>query len=852
MKNFNRVGLYGGVAVVLMAIIMMVQAISALPSQLSYQVGQEFVFNLHGTVDARGNVQKSNSLTNGTTSTLDSVYVHRCNEIQKDGSFVFVANMFNTQVGVGQTSEHARASRVSLINKDTKIANAKTTLTFGASDSSALGYDMYFIQLPTGEITQVYYQDGDSPYFVNVKLSAISAFQTYVTQSTATILEQDCVGVHTSAYQAAPAAMLNINKQFTQQNFRSFSDAQVTANNVDIQATAQTAVHPNGYIASTTTSQITNIASMQLGAKLGLTNSTGFDMNMRSAGSLNIALQSQQVITAFNKVSPINNASFKKGSLFEVAKSTIASLKSINYELPMLKEDPIQMISTILDSPKPLIAHHKDLKKLAKFFDSSAPKVIETLASAKTTLMKYITNLKQANNKQMRDKVFFLLTSAKNFEDLFFSEFIEASFDGIEPKIANDLLFHSLLSANTGMKQPTAASIRKIYSMFGKYYDSNPVLRDAALLAFGSLVSRSTTPASVKKDAASTLLEMLDRSALLTKESDSSIAVSILGAIYNAETIFKPQDVLPVVSKLLATEKNQQVRSALRMVMKAFAKKYSIPSSKLTFDDSPYPYNRSITKDYNLGGDTVSVDLHGDFFVGTNFDCNHPNFNYDGRIEAYANVDVLGAKQASIFDAKAAYGKQGAQTVDNTIFLSVFDKVVYQQTLPTQLIDCNLHTYQLYHTSNGFNYEYTVWVSIVPITFSAGATLGLDAEWGWQICDAQLSAMVEVIPSAQITIDGQADIDLLIIKGGIELDASFQAALVPQGYVHGTLCTVGVDVQLQTQPMSANLEAYYAWRDCKFWIVDCHWKQRNQRTLWSWSLPAQQKTLFNAEWKISL
>ena len=32
-----------------------------------------------------------------------------------------------------------------------------------------LGDDMYFQQAKTGEILQIWYQDGDSPYFVEVK-----------------------------------------------------------------------------------------------------------------------------------------------------------------------------------------------------------------------------------------------------------------------------------------------------------------------------------------------------------------------------------------------------------------------------------------------------------------------------------------------------------------------------------------------------------------------------------------------------------------------------------------------------------------------------------------------------------
>jgi hypothetical protein len=39
---------------------------------------------------------------------------------------------------------------------------------------------MYYQQSPTGEITQIWYNEDDSPYFINVKLGAINSFQTHI------------------------------------------------------------------------------------------------------------------------------------------------------------------------------------------------------------------------------------------------------------------------------------------------------------------------------------------------------------------------------------------------------------------------------------------------------------------------------------------------------------------------------------------------------------------------------------------------------------------------------------------------------------------------------------------------
>ncbi len=73
----------------------------------------------------------------------------------------FVMNMFDTTVNVGQNS--LSASEV--------IFKEKATL-IGLGSNNALGDNMYFQQLKTGEIVKIWYNTGDSPYFVNVKVTA--------------------------------------------------------------------------------------------------------------------------------------------------------------------------------------------------------------------------------------------------------------------------------------------------------------------------------------------------------------------------------------------------------------------------------------------------------------------------------------------------------------------------------------------------------------------------------------------------------------------------------------------------------------------------------------------------------
>jgi len=140
---------------------------------------------------------------------------------------------------------------------------------------------------------------------------------------------------------------------------------------------------------------------------------------------------------------------------------------------------------------------------------------------------------------------------------------------------------------------------------------------------------------------------------------------------------------------------------------------------------------------------------------------------------------------------------------------------------------------------------------VIPVIFSAGASVVLDLDWGWQICDSKLSALVELIPELTIVLDGDAEVYLLIVKAGIELTGSINGELKPQGYIAGTNCSVGFDVVLQTNPALIDLDSYYQFHECKYWIFDCHWDNPHTHTWLSWSSSSENEVIFNQSWKIA-
>jgi hypothetical protein len=173
------------------------------------------------------------------------------------------------------------------------------------------------------------------------------------------------------------------------------------------------------------------------------------------------------------------------------------------------------------------------------------------------------------------------------------------------------------------------------------------------------------------------------------------------------------------------------------------------------------------------------------------------------------------------FDANFVYGQNGASPLADAATLTAFGKPVWSQRIPEQSY-CRSETLPIGAVQRGVSVSHTVWVSIVPVTFTASADLKLTLAWQWSLCTNDLSASVGVTPGADVVVTGSTLVDLLVLRAGVDLSGNFAATVVPQVFVAGTACTAGVDAVLSRPGNSGELTGYYQWRKCKILFFDCH------------------------------
>jgi hypothetical protein len=265
------------------------------------------------------------------------------------------------------------------------------------------------------------------------------------------------------------------------------------------------------------------------------------------------------------------------------------------------------------------------------------------------------------------------------------------------------------------------------------------------------------------------------------------------------------------------------------------------------------PFNRTWAEAKKWGGSVVGADFAATAFAGTNLGaCNAPTFNYDAQAATHADVTVFG-KTWTAFSAYVQYGKDGGSALADEVVLDVFGKRVYQQAIPAAGVDCSEHTYQMAHSAPGAAVKHTLWVGPIPVTMSATVNLELNVEWGWHMCDTDLSADVYIKPAATVSVTGAAELNLLVLDAATSLEFAANTALQPDLSVSGTKCDVGFEVDLVRSPAdSAALKSSYSKRKCKHLFFDCKMEQAGEKTWWSWQEDGARKVLANETWPIKL
>eukprot|EP01156_Anaeramoeba_ignava_P009787 Anaeramoba_ignava/a478206_2950.p1 GENE.a478206_2950~~a478206_2950.p1 ORF type:complete len:831 (-),score=221.74 a478206_2950:143-2635(-) len=824
---------------ILIILAVLLSFVVSVPSKLYYVVGHEYVYSLHGTLDARGHDVSAGTVTYGTSSAMDATYATECVD-EDDEKYLFVTNMFDTTVSVSQG------------NNPPQLRNLGDT---------PLGDDMYYEQYKaTGQLGNIWYESDDSMELVKIKLGAINSMQTYLVSPNqhATYLEDDPVGKHDSTVYGYNAAddSLKITKSFTEKNVITFADTALLAKDVKIQATTTTVLETYGHIQTSSVNQLS--VFLNNAASKRLRGAEGYNSDIGSQGTLDVVLQ---IIYGQGeqgkRLKSSNHLNFKTlANSKRHVKSTLFDLTRKHIELEKKSKDfdfdPKELLNEIISLHSQFPSYDGKIvsksHKLSKYFQRNPEFTHE--------IMRPILEL---GNNDYFSTLSLILTKAGTPEaqDLL----IQFGLNSVDPEIKNKAIVSTHF-----IEHPTLDLIQALMRIGKKERNS------LALFALGSVL-KSTDSEEIRSRGLQIAGKMLSRA--ISSKKHNKVA-NLLYSLANAGSFVVPFEMIPIttlatypdttvkrafinlISKFLTHPQHSESAFQILYYLARTESDYTITShlSKLLHLDatqvqiqgSDFPFNKSYDKELKLGGSTISVTFKGELFAGTNFDCNQQYFNYKAYANAEADIDLFGWGDTA-FQAQAEYGRENGIVLSDRIFVTVFGKTIYSKNIP--YLDCQEHTYNLAHTSPGFSVSYTLFVSVIPITFYAQATLTLNLDWGWNICDSDLSAMIELIPGAIVTFSGGAEINLFIIKGGVELSGSMNTDIRPQGYIHGSLCTVGFDLRRTSTPFSIQLDAYYAWKECKFLIFDCHWGKHDEYVFWKWSEPTHNDILYQKEWKIA-
>ncbi|KAJ6242378.1 hypothetical protein M0813_22516 [Anaeramoeba flamelloides] len=838
--------------------------INTYPTQLNYVVGHQYEYITKGTLDARGHEVTSGTTTYGVKGNMNSIFATKC--IDEDSEkYLFICNMFDTQVGVNQGDSATMQPLHSHVT---------------AEGDSPLGYDMYYEHYKTtGKLGKIYYNTADSASLVEIKVGAISSMQTYLThpQQKQTQMLDDPLGSYDAVfygYNAADSA-LTIKKNFNQNNVKTFSDPKVVKNTVQVQGSTNTMIHKYGHIQTSSVDQLVvfkkNSAGEEQSGELDASK-IGLDSDIGSHGVLNMNLQGiYGVEHAERKGLSTTHSTFQhlKDSEEHVESSLFGFSRARATRAPTLEEDfegynansEILKLNELTASNEFIKYSNEIIKiadKLVQYYNLK-PQDLE--ADLVPSLIK---NSHEGN--AMITTLFYILSTSelKTAQRLIISYGLKS-----ETESVRDIA----IMACHNVKSPIS---ELLYALKKLYVSEN---NHNALAAMGTTIE-NIEDQEVRQEASNFLISQLYYSlSKTTKDQDEHMIASIINGMSNAgegsiSLMDLPLDQLTAhphykvrraiadyfelvhhhsedksssafaqifLEDMLAKEENWHLK---RQIGRFLGKSLSIENS-----DPNFPFNKDWKYDKIMGGKEVGAEFSMEFFIGTNFDCNQKYFNY--KVMGNIELDLLlfGMVNVPGLQAHGEYGRQNGAKLLDEFFLKVFTKVVWQKPIPS--LDCVEHTYPIAHTAPALDLSYTVFVSIIPITFYIKATLTLDLSWGWKICDDTLLAMIELIPAAGLTISGGAEINLFILKAGVELVGGLNGDLRPQGYIHGSECTIGFDLDFTSNPFNIKMDAYFEWKKCKFLIFDCHWGKHNEYDFFNWAEPSHNDIIYNVDYKIA-
>lgn len=673
-------------------------------------------------------------------------------------------------------------------------------------NDGSLGSDYYFTQAANGQVVETKVDPAEDQYYRNMKLSAINTFHTLVAEGRSVIVEKDVVGTHRSAYngekpkagelelEQAGTALL-ISKTFTEADVSKWADANVSAGSVHFDSSASASLHADGYISHATSNQIAVLVNVSANAPKLLARRTTALSRQRLGGSGGNGANTTTIGFDSNLWTTGGAASALNMVEWGVSDGRLgkvtADWRTTNHGA--------QLITTTLLAEATKHARRASARgrsvpikrALAALFEGQNTAAGRSLSSTNADLSSLARTL---GEREMRQ--------------LFRSETIARAFGAADERRSRELCQRAmfvLASAAMGGGSPAAETLLLELGLAA----ADPRTRLSAAMHLGSLDESSGSARSAA--AVARTRAALARAAADEAEHEDVRAAAAVGA-------------------RTEKERAELERSAIESL----------------------PFNRSWDGAVKFGGKVINVAFDAATIAGTNFNCKHQFFNYEASAIARANISLFGWTKQAV-RAEAQYGKIYGAALDDVISLKVWDKTVYSKALPADP-DCSPQTHDLYHKAPGLDKSFTLWVSIIPITMTATVSTDIDVTWGWSACDAKMMARVWIVSDPSISVMGSVELGLLVLQATTEVDGSFNTGIRPHGFIDGSLCDLGFEVDSLSQAQSANFHSFYRARKCKWeWkapFLKCTWEPAKDKSWWSWAEPAKKKDLLNHTWPI--
>jgi hypothetical protein len=258
--------------------------------------------------------------------------------------------------------------------------------------------------------------------------------------------------------------------------------------------------------------------------------------------------------------------------------------------------------------------------------------------------------------------------------------------------------------------------------------------------------------------------------------------------------------------------------------------------------DSNYPQSRSKDWSARYGSTDFNAFVQAGYFAGTNFNCKQKGINY--KLRAYVTAGVtLFQQSVPLFDSEVVYAAINGGTSENRVMAKLFGITLKNEKLLPDIPGCPPETVRdIKKISPGLKVSYTMFVVVLPITFSAGVTANLYLKWGYQFCPQNLQAHVDLRPGVTVTASAGAEASIAVARGGIELSGSINWELRPTALIDGNQCMFGVNLHLIQSPAVVRLVGWYQLFQCS--LSGCGYAPRQEHEFWRWQGTGSDRALW--------